>query len=89
MFRMWAKIFKNNRMQRDMVYCNDDFTLNRTRKVFRGLEEVCMEFDLEHPMWLDATVKEFQRHSKCRFTKDNFIEDISFDYLELEVIEED
>lgn len=89
MFRMWAKVFKKNKIIDDMVYVNDDTALNRTRKVFQGLEQACITFDLSRPIWLDATVKEFQRHSKCRFTQDSFMEQIPFDYLELEIIEED
>lgn len=88
MFRLWAKIFKDNRMLKDTVIC-DDSPDTRTHKVFRGLEEVCCRFDLGQPMWLDATVKEFKRHSKARFAQDNFIESIDFDYLEIHVIEED
>ena len=40
------------------------------------------------PVWLDATVEEFKRHDKARFTSDNFIESIGFDYLEIQVLEE-
>ena len=61
----------------------------RTRKVFKALEDICMAFDLGVPIWLDSTVEDFRLHSKCRFTRDNFIESIEFDYLELQVIEED
>ena len=88
MFRLWAKIFKDNRMQKDTVICNstDD---TRTHKVFKAVDEVCYEFDLGKPIWLDATVADFQRHAKARFTQDNFIETVDFDYLEIHVIEED
>lgn len=88
MFRLWAKIFKDNRMQKDTVICNstDD---TRTHKVFQAVDDVCYEFDLGKPIWLDATVTEFKRHAKARFTQDNFIETIDFDYLEIHVIEED
>lgn len=88
MFRLWGKVMKSNHLLKDMVYC-DSNDLNRTRKVYKGLEEMCQEFDLEHPMWLQTTIRDFQRQSKCRFTRDCFIEDIDFDYLEIQVIEED
>ncbi|MDE7332864.1 MAG: hypothetical protein K2O16_11650 [Lachnospiraceae bacterium] len=88
MFRLWAKIFKDNRMLKDTVIC-DDSQDTRTHKVFRALDEICCQFDLGKPMWLDATINEFKRHSKARFTNDNFIEQIDFDYLEIHVIEED
>lgn len=88
MFRLWAKIFKDNRMLRDTVICNASAD-TRTHKIFQALDEVCYEFDLGKPIWLDATIQDFQKHSKARFTSDNFIEPIDFDYLEIHVIEED
>lgn len=88
MFRLWGKIFKDNRMIKDTVFETEDYNINRTKMVFQGLESFCYQFDLGNPMWLDATVKEFKRHSKARFTQDNFVEHIDFDYLEIHVIEE-
>ncbi|MCM1160618.1 MAG: hypothetical protein NC412_05270 [Roseburia sp.] len=86
--RIWFKIFKDNRLQKDMVI--EDFqTDTRTHKVFRALDEICYEFDLGKPIWLDKTIADFKRHSKARFYKDNFIEKVDFDYLEIHVIEED
>ena len=87
MFRLWGKIWKDSRLERDTVYeeASDD---TRTHKMFRGLEEICREFDLGKPIWLDLTVTEFQRHSKARFYQDSFIEEIGFDYLEIQVLEE-
>ena len=88
MFRLWAKEFKNNRMLKDIVI-EDGRDETRTHKVFDALEAVCLQFDLSKPIWLESTVSDFKRHSKARFTQDNFIEEIDFDYLEIHVIEED
>lgn len=88
MFRLWAKIFKDNRMLNDTVICCDGAD-TRTHKVFRALHDVCMQFDLEEPLWLDSNIHDFKRHSKTRFTQDSFIEQIEFDFLEIHVIEED
>ena len=89
MFRMWAKIFKDNRMLCDTVIENEDANLNRTRKVYNALDSVCYQFDLSRHVWLDKNITEFKRCSKVRFHQDNFIDQIDFDYLELQVIEED
>ncbi len=89
MFRLWAKIFKDNRMLRDIVICNDRADLNRTRKIFAAIEDICYQFDLSKPIWLDSTVADFKKHDKTRFTQDNFIDSINFDYLEIQVIEEE
>ena len=88
MFRLWGKLMENNHMVKDIVIC-DDSSDTRTHKVFRALEEICLAFDLGKPLWLNFTVEEFKRHSKCRFTQDCFMEHIDFDYLELHIIEED
>ncbi len=88
MFRLWAKEFKDNRMLMDTVI-EDSSDDTRTHKIFHALEEVCLRFDLSKPIWLDATVSDFKRHNKTRFSQDNFIEEIPFDYLEIQVIEED
>lgn len=88
MFRIWAKIFKDNHMLRDTVIC-DDTDDTRTHKVFHAIDAICSEFDLSRPLWLEINIKEFQRHSKVRFYKDSFIDQIEFDYLEVQVIEED
>ena len=45
--------------------------------------------DLGNPIWLDTTIREFQKTDKARFRQDSFIEQIDFDYLEIQVIEED
>ena len=65
MFRMWAKIFKNNHMLKDTCI-EDGSDDTRTHKVFHSLDEVCHQFDLGTPIW-----------------------SIDFDYLEIQIIEED
>ena len=88
MFRLWAKIIKDNHLLKDTVIC-DDSEDTRTHKVFHAIEEACYEFDIGKPIWLDSTISEFKRHDKARFTADNFIESIEFDYMEIQIIEED
>ncbi len=88
MFRLWGKMIKDNRLIKDAVICNDGHD-TRTHKIFQALNELCSQFDLGSPLWLDKTAKEFQQFAKARFYQDNFIEQIDFDYLEIHVIEED
>lgn len=86
MFRLWAKLYKNNRMLKDtVVKIEKDDTF--THKVFDALDAVILEFDLSKPIWLDANITDFKRNCRTRFTKDNFVDDIDFDYLDFHVIE--
>ncbi len=61
----------------------------RTHKIFAALDKICHEFDLSKPIWLDMNIADFKRNGKVRFYKDSFIDSIPFDYLEIQVIEED
>lgn len=89
MFRIWAKIWKENRLIKDIVVLDVAKEKNRTKKVFDSLDEICYSFDLSKPIWLDYNIEEFKRIDKTRFSSDNFIDSIDFDYLEIQVIEED
>lgn len=86
--RIWFKEFKDTRMICDMVV-EDNTEVNRTKKVFDAIDKMCYEFDLGKPIWLDANISEFKKHARVKFRKDNFIEQLGFDYLEMQVIEED
>ncbi len=86
--RIWFKQWKDTRMLSD-VTIEDNSNDTRTHKIFHALEEACIEMDLAQPIWLDSTVREFQKHGKARFTREAFVEDVPFDYLEIHVIEED
>ena len=74
-------------MIRDIVIC-DETDDTRTHKIFRALDQICYEFDLSVPIWLDATIDEFKRHAKARFYQDSFMDSIEFDYLEIQITEE-
>ena len=88
MFRVWGNLFKDNRMLKDLTVC-DDSQDTRTHKVLQALDEMCYAFDLSKPIWLDSNVREFQRHAKTRFRQDSFVDEVDFDFLEFQVIEED
>ena len=60
------------------------------------MDEVCpmirkmkkKDLDKVMEIWLDTNISEFKRRSKTRFTQDNFIESLEFDYLEIQITEE-
>ena len=86
MFRLWGRIFRNTHMIKDIVIEREDDT--RTHRVLGAVDEICRIWDLGRPVWLDSNIADFKKRSKTRFTRDNYIEQIEFDYLEIQVIEE-
>lgn len=89
MFRIWGKLMKENKLVKDMVVEIEDYTISRTQKVYQALDEICYTFDLAKPIWLETNKEDFIRQSRTRFTRDCFVEDIDFDYLDFQVIEEE
>ena len=89
MFRVWGKLIKDNKLIKDTVIKIDDPAMRRTPKVYKALEDMCYEFDLAIPIWLDSNKKDFINHARTRFTQDSFIESIDFDYLDFQVIEDE
>ena len=85
---IWFKIWDNTHLlaSETVEYLDGD---TRTHKVFRAIEEACNRLDLGQPIWLDKNIEEFRRRSRTRFGRDNFMEEISFDYLEMQVLKED
>lgn len=87
MFKLWGKIYKNNRIIDDIVvesYVSD----TRTHHILNLLNEICYKFNLSKPLWLEKNISEFKKRNKTRFDENNFIDEISFDFLEIEVLEE-
>ena len=89
MFRLWGKLFYNNHMLADSTIVNDDPNMTRTKKVFAAIDTLCHDFDLSQPIWLESNIQEFKRHSRTRFRQDDLMEQIDFDYFEIQIIEED
>lgn len=86
--KLWFKEWTDGRMVRDVII-EDDSDETRTHKIFNGTKEAAYRLDIGTPIWLETAVRSFKRHAKARFTQDAFVEPIAFDYLEIEVLEED
>ena len=88
MFTMWAKTFHNTHLI-SQTTIKDDSDDTRTHKVFNSLDKACHEFNISRPIWLEKNIEDFKRFSKVRFDQDSFIDEIEFDYLEVQMLEED
>lgn len=86
--RIWFKLVSNARILASETVENFDED-TRTHKIFASLDEACYRLNLARPIWLDLNIREFQKFSKTRFKQDNFIEEIEFDYMEMQILDED
>lgn len=88
MFRLWGKLMKNNEILDDKVYESDNVDLDLEEKVTQGVMALCYEFDLSRPMWLTDNEKDIRMVGKTSFYDHHFVDSITFDYFEVEIIED-
>ena len=86
--KIWFREWKENHLIRDIVI-EDKTEDTRTHKVFHCLDAACEKLDLSRPIWFERTQEDFRKHARARFTKDAFIDSVDFDFLEIQVIEEE
>lgn len=87
--KIWAKIINNQRIEVSVV---QEFASARPSDL-QGWSEVlhtiCQQLDLSRPLILSKHLNELTRFSMTSFKKDDFMEPINFDRLELEVLREE
>ena len=86
MIKIWAKIYRDKKMVRDLVYRNADEKFNPAN-LFSYLTEICEEFDIPVPMLVSTHIENFRRFNNVRITRAHFVESIDFDVLQLESFE--
>ncbi|QUI20966.1 hypothetical protein HZI73_01045 [Vallitalea pronyensis] len=89
MFKLWGKVYKENRMIKDTVVRMDEQNLSRDLLTNTCMDKLCDIFDIQHPMWLKDNDKEYPVYGRTTFKQDHFIEEIDFDLFEIEIIEDE
>lgn len=87
MIKLWAKIKSNNKIIMEKLIEIDDSD-NEEDQLFDSINTVCYEFDIERPMWLPKNQREYENFRRIILTQDNFIDEINFDLLEIELIDD-
>ena len=83
MARLWARIIIKNRIaQQATVPCTPD-------GVGDALTDVCREFDIPCPLWLRKHENEFEAFRHTAFLPEHFMEDVPFQKLEIEYLDDE
>ena len=84
MTKIWAKIMKDGKIQRQLVYENPE---KLTYSHFMDyLFDICHEMDVPTPVLLKTHISNFAKFNHVRFLPRDFVEGVDFDYLLLENI---
>lgn len=77
--RYWGKIKTEDRIMHDLVQEERDFS--------SALAALCDRFDIGKPIVCEKHLKEMQSFRRTLFYPDDFVESVTFDTLEIELID--
>lgn len=86
--RIWAKIICDQRIYNQTVREFSSLRSFSNSEIESVIHELCQELDLARPILLNKHFNEFQQFQRIIFKAADFIEPISFDSLEIELIKE-
>ncbi len=82
MVRIWAKLLKNDKIIRQYVFKADgkiDYS-----QFFEYVREICENLDAPTPVIIKTHLFHYAKYNVLKFRKDDFVENVDFDYLVLE-----
>ena len=82
MTRLWVRMIKHHRVQKqETPECTWE-------NIGETLTEVCRTWDVPRPIWLGKHEREMNDFRRTAFTAEHFMEEIPFDRLEIEFLED-
>ena len=83
MARLWARIIIKHRIARqNTAPC-------AWGEAEAALTELCRDFDIPCPIWLGKHEREFEEFRHTAFLPEHFMEDVPFDRLEIEYLDDE
>lgn len=83
MARLWTKIIEKHRISCQMTHpC-------AWGEQEEALREICRELDVPFPLWLNKHEREFEEFRRTTFLPEHFMEDVRFDKLEIEFLDDE
>lgn len=83
--KLTGKTIRNSRTIKEATVENSDDTMSFRDILEDCLIKLCKEIDVSVPMWLKKNTTEFVNFHKTTFSRDQFVEKINFDRLEIRV----
>ena len=82
MTRLWVRLIKKHRINRQTT---QECAFAEARE---ALTEACRALDIPRPMWLPKNEREFDSFRLTSFSRDCFLEEVSFDRMEIEFLDD-
>ena len=85
MKKIWCKILKDRKILQEYLLVKESID---TENLFEYLQEICYNLKIETPLVLPKHINQLEEYSTTRFSKDDFIDYIDFDFLVLDYFED-
>ena len=84
--KIWGKIVKNSMIIKEYTVTREYEEGQSFRDCLETMFlEVCKMLDVEAPLWMKKNTREFVMYNKTVFFKEQFTDNVYFDFLELRI----
>lgn len=84
MVKIWAKIYKNDRIKKQYVFYKDE-NIDYSQ-FFDYVADICYNLECPTPVLVKTHIFNFAKYNYVRFLPNDFVEQVGFDKLILENI---
>lgn len=85
MLIIWSAVYQKDKSMGHIKVISKKQDINEA--LIECLQQICLHFDIEMPMWHTKHTKELASFRKATFKKDDFIDKFKFDRLTIEIME--
>ena len=89
MMKLYGQAVKGRLVMADTVAQNDERELSFQTRLEKCFVQVCRDFDVSVPMWIDRNTSEFVNFKRTIFHAEQFIDEIKFDRLVIEMVSDE
>ena len=84
--KLAGKLVKGTKIIREAAVEKNDEGLSFRDMLEQCLIELCRDLDIQVPLWLDKNTTEFGRFRVTFFSREQFLERVSFDKFEIRLV---
>ena len=89
MLRLWIKLYLDNKIIRHEVFSCAENDIADDTALSAALREICSVLDQPVPVILTKHIRELARFRRTVFKNDDFIENVNFDSMEIEILNDE
>lgn len=82
--KIWGKLYNGDKLVKNLIY--ESQLVPTPKNYIRDLQEVCYLLDVSTPVSLPTHYRHFVRFNRIKYLPRDFIEDVDFTSLVLELV---